>query len=260
MAPFRVMMKVTLVMCAMAAGVVAASAQDRRIAIGVDGQFPPFNYFDADGNLQGFDIEIANALCAEMKAECRFVVQDWENIIPGLIEGKFDAIIASMSMSEERKEKVAFTRRYYDSPSVFVAFEDSALSSFDAAGLAGTRLGVALSTSQEAYARQFYGAASIVVFDGSAELYEGLSAGEVDVILEDKLAAYDWLTNTRAGGCCEFKGDDIKDPAFFGEGAGIAVRKQDNALRSDIQDALDVITGNGTYNMINAKYFPFGIR
>lgn len=249
-----------LVLIALSSGSCLAAAQDRTISIGVDGGFPPFNYVDANNELQGFDIEIAQALCAELQAKCRFVVQAWDAIIPGLIEGKYDAIVASMSMSAERKEQVAFTTRYYDSPSTLVAPKVQAFESPEPAGLAGVSLGVASSTSQEAYAREVYAASTIVVFDNSAQLYEGLETGKVDVILEDKLAAYDWLANTKAGGCCEFKGEDIKDPAFFGEGAGIAVRKDDPEMLHDLQRALDTISANGTYDFINAEYFPFPIR
>ena len=82
----------------------------------------------------------------------------------------------------------------------------------------------------------------------------------MDVILEDKLAAYDWLTNTKAGQCCTFRGDDIKNPSYFGDGAGIAVRKDDENLLARFDEALAAITEDGTYNLINAKYFPFSIR
>jgi polar amino acid transport system substrate-binding protein len=240
--------------------VQAVHAQDAPIKIAVEGNFPPFNYLDTNGDLQGFDVEVAKALCHAMTTTCELVVQAWDEMIPGLVEGKYDAVVSSMSMSAERREKVAFTSRYYDSPSTFITAKASTITAFEPADLAGQRLGVTLSTSQEAYAKNLYRDASITVFHSSPELYEGLAQGQVDIILEDKLAAYDWLANTKSGQCCEFRGADIKDPVYFGEGAGIAVRKEDGALLARLEAGLAAITADGTYDMINAKYFPFPIR
>jgi polar amino acid transport system substrate-binding protein len=241
-------------------GAQVAQAQDRTIRIAVEGKFPPFNYLDSNGDLQGFDVEVAKALCDAMHSPCELVVHAWEDMIPGLLDGRYDAIVSSMSMSAERREKVAFTARYYDSPTIFITGKTSPIQAFAPQDLAGKRLGVTLATAQEAFAQHFYSDASIVVFGESPELYQGLADGKVDVILEDKLAAYDWLTNTKAGECCEFRGADIKDPTYFGGGAGIALRKDDVSLLNDFDGALETIAKDGTYNTINAKYFPFPIR
>ncbi len=242
------------------AGPHSALAQDTPLRIAIEGQFPPFNYLDANGNLQGFDVEIADALCAAMTATCEYVTQDWDEMIPGLLEKKYDAIVSSMSMSDERRAVADFTSRYYDSPSIFITNKKSDLQAFSPADLAGKSIGVSLSTSQETYARSMYESSDIKIYATSPELYEGLARGEVDAILEDKLAAYDWLANTKTGQCCEFRSNDIKDAAFFGDGAGIAVRKEDTNLKEALNAALNVITEDGTYNMVNAKYFPFSIR
>lgn len=238
----------------------AVVGQETPIRIAVEGNFPPFNYLDSNGALQGFDVEIANALCTAMSAECELVVQEWDAMIPGLLAKEYDAIVSSMSMSDERREKAAFTTRYYDSPSIFITDKGSDLAAFSPEDLAGRKVGVTLATSQLAYAEELYSGSDITVFNSSPELYQGLAEGRVEVILEDKLAAYDWLTNTKAGQCCEFRGEDIKNPTFFGDGAGIAVRKEDQELLGALNTALETITADGTYNLINAKYFPFSIR
>lgn len=238
----------------------SASAQEQVVRIAIEGNFPPFNYLDASGALQGFDVEIAGALCKAMDAQCALVIQNWDDMLPGLIRKDYDAIVSSMSMSQERRAQADFTDRYYDSPSIFITAKDSGLDAFSPDGLAGATLGVTLATSQEAYAKSHYAGSTIKVFGTSPELYEGLARGDVDVILEDKLAAYDWLTNTKTGQCCEFRSDDVKDANFFGEGAGIAIRKEDQELKRAFDEALAKISEDGTYNMINAKYFPFSIR
>jgi polar amino acid transport system substrate-binding protein len=235
----------------------SAAGQDRTIKIAVEGYFPPFNYLDANDQLQGFDVDIAEALCTAMQAKCHFVVQDWDEMIPGLLAKQYDAIISSMSINAERQQLVAFSDRYYDSPSVFLTTKDAA---FSVTEINSKKLGVAVSTSQEAYIRQFYPDSTVILFKSSPELYEALANGEVDAIFEDKLAAYDWLTNTKAGQCCEFRSDDIKNAAYLGNGAGIALRKEDVELLAAFDAALAEITEKGTYNTINAAYFPFSIR
>lgn len=238
----------------------ASQAQEASIKVAVEGIFPPFNYLDSNNTLQGFDVEIAKALCGVARLDCEFVVQDWDGMIPNLLAKKYDTIISSMSMSAERKEKVTFTARYYDSPSVFIVQKTSPLKRMQASDLIGKKLGVTSSTSQASFANDHYSSVERIVYPSSPELYKALEAKEVDVILEDKLAIYDWLTNTKAGSCCEFRGEDIKDTRYFGEGSGIAVRPQDAALLRQLDQALETIQADGTYDMINAKYFPFSIR
>ncbi len=237
-----------------------SETQETIIKVAFEGIFPPFNYLDSNNKLQGFDVEIAEALCSVAKLKCEFVVQDWDGMIPNLLENKYDTIISSMSMSAERKEKVKFTDPYYDSPSVFIVQKSSSLKRMQPSDLAGKKLGVTLSTSQASYADDHYNSVERIVYSSSPDLYKALEAEEVDVILEDKLAVYDWLTNTKAGSCCEFRGEDVKDPDYFGEGAGIAVRPDDADLLLRLNQALGTIQADGTYDRINAKYFPFSIR
>jgi polar amino acid transport system substrate-binding protein len=241
-------------------GSSATDAADQTIKIAVEGVFPPFNYLDSNNQLQGFDVEIAKALCEAAKAHCEFVVQEWDGMIPNLLAKRYDAIISSMSMSLERRQKVAFTQRYYDSPSVFIVRKGSELRSTKPADLKQVKLGVTFSTAQASYVEKFYGDAKTTIYPSSPDLYKGLADGSVDIILEDKLAIYDWLSNTKAGACCEFRGGDIKDPTYFGDGAGIAVRPSDEALREKLDKALEQVKSDGTYDMINAKYFPFSIQ
>lgn len=238
----------------------AAEELPEVIRIAVEGAFPPFNYVSADNQLQGFDVDIADALCEAAKVACELVIQPWEQMIPGLLDGEYDAIVSSMSMSAERKALVDFSGPYYDSPSAFVARKGYEPQPGEPVEFAGVRLGVTSTTVQAEYARSAYPNANITIFQVSSDLYQGLADGAVDLILEDKLAAYDWLANTKAGSCCEFTGAEIDDPALLGEGAGVALRPGDAGLLQMFNQALAIIQTDGTYDMINAKYFPFSIR
>ncbi|NDW07914.1 transporter substrate-binding domain-containing protein [Jiella pacifica] len=246
--------------CTVALATVAQARDGKITRIAVEGGFPPFNYLDAENQLQGFDVEVARALCAKANLSCEFVMQGWEDMIPNLNADRYDAIVSSMSKSEERMKLVDFTDSYYTSPSVFVVRKKTEMPDFQSKSLGGLALGVALGTVQAAYVEQTFPDAKVTIFPSSPDLYKGLADGSIDVVFEDKLAIYDWLTNTRAGNCCEFKGPDIIDPKFFGDGAGIAVRKTDTELREKLNVALAAITADGTYDAINAKYFPFSIR
>lgn len=232
----------------------------KSIKIAVEGAFPPFNYVDSNNQLQGFDVDIGKALCKVANLKCEFVVQEWTTMIPDLLGDHFDAIVSSMSMSAERRKSVAFTRKYYDSPSVFIARKGSDIAGTSLEDLSKLRLGVTAATSQEAYARRFYTGVSTTVFHASPDLYKALVDGGVDIIIEDKLAIYDWLANTKAGSCCEYKGSDIKNTEYFGDGAGIAVRPTDTELLQKLNSAIEAIESDDTYDTINAKYFPFSIR
>lgn len=237
-----------------------SGAEADSIRIAVEGGFPPFNYIDSDNQLQGFDVDVAKALCEAAKLKCEFVIQEWTSMIPALLENRFDAIVSSMSMSAERREKVAFTEPYYDSPSIFIVRKGTTTAGTLPDDLRGLQLGVTAATSQEAYAKAFYGDLPMKVVHASPDLYKNLADGSVDIILEDKLAVYDWLTNTKAGSCCEFYGPDIKSADYFGDGAGIAVRPTDKQLLDRLNQALKTIQADETYDTINAKYFPFSIR
>lgn len=234
----------------MAFGAGAANAQDT-IKIATEGAYPPFNAKDASGELIGFDVEIAKALCEEMKATCEIVAQDWDGIIPGLVAKKYDAIIASMSITDERKEKVDFTDRYYSNYLRTVAKKGSGISSAD--DLKGKTVGAQRATVAATWAEDNLGRGSTVkLYDTQTAAYSDLEAGRLDALVSDVYPAHDWLKDKAD---YEFVGDriDINDVI------GIAVRKGEDELREKFNAALTALRENGKYAEINAKYFPFDI-
>ncbi|MDF2996903.1 MAG: extracellular solute-binding protein family 3 [Xanthobacteraceae bacterium] len=241
----------------LALGAGAALAEMKKVRMGTEGAYPPFNSVNPGGELVGFDIDIGKALCAKMKVECTFVAQDWDGIIPALLAKKFDAIIASMSITEERKQKVAFTVPYYSTPGNFIAPKDTKITDISPAALKGKTIGTQSSTTAAVYLEEKYKDSEIKLYPTQDEANADLANGRLDTILADKFVLYEWLEKTDAGKCCKFVGADLKD--VNPEGTGIAVRKEDNELREALNKAIKEIVADGTYKKINEKYFPFDI-
>ena len=237
-----------------------ANAKDwKKVRIGVEGAYPPFSETTPSGELKGFDIDIANALCAEIKAECTLVSQDWDGIIPALLAKKYDAIVASMSITEERKKKVAFTNKYYQTPAKFVRKKGSGFE-VSQDGLKGKRVGVQRATTHDNFLTAEFGdSVEIKRYGSQDEAYLDLTAGRVDLLLADSIAIKDGFLGTDAGKDYEYVGPDFTDPKYFGDGAGIAIRKSDEDLQAKLNDAIVAIRANGVYKQIQEKYFDFNI-
>jgi len=247
---------VAAAMVALAAG--AADAQMKKVVIGTEGAYPPFNNLTADGKLVGFDIEIAEALCAEMKVECEFVTQDWDGIIPALIAGKFDAIIASMSITDERKEVVDFTEKYYNTPPAIAVLKDSKLTGVTPENLAGARMGAQGSTTHSNYAEEKFPDTDLQLYPTADEYKLDLANGRVDAVIDDVVVLSEWLA-TDDGACCKILGALKPDMKINGEGAGIAIRKGEDELKEMFNKAIQAIRENGKYQEINDKYFQFDV-
>jgi polar amino acid transport system substrate-binding protein len=244
---------------ALALSLGAAGAEDKVLKIGTEGAYPPFNNLTSDGKLVGFDVDIAQALCDEMKVKCEFVTQDWDGIIPALQAGKFDAIIASMSITPERAEKVDFTNKYYNTPSALAVPKDSTLKGVTKEDLAGKSIGVATSTTHFNYAEKTYTDSTVKGYPSSPEEQLDLANGRLDAIEDDIVVLSQWL-DTPDGACCKLLGTPNPQPVdIFGPGAGIAVRKGETDLVNKLNAAIDAIRANGKYKEINDKYFKFDV-
>ncbi|HKY94051.1 MAG TPA: ABC transporter substrate-binding protein [Kiloniellales bacterium] len=246
-----------LLLSALATG--TAADEMRTVRIGTEGAYPPFNSIDPSGKLIGFDIEIADALCAAAKFKCEFVIQDWDGIIPALQAGKFDAIIASMSITDKRKEVVDFTGKYYAAPAKFIAAEGVEFDFTQGSGLAGKKIGVQGSTIHEDYARAKWPQAEVVTYATQDEANADLASGRLDLVMANGVALLEGFLKTDAGQGFVFVGGDYQDPAFHGEGAGIAIRKGETELVNAFNAAIQQIRADGTYKAINDKYFDFDI-
>ncbi len=240
---------------------VAGGAQAKEwktVRIGTEGAYPPFNYFDSNKELQGFDIEISKALCERMQVECTFVAQDWDGIIPALLAKKYDAIIASMSITEERKKKVDFTDKYYQTPAGFVMAKGAGHSDFTPAGLAGKTIGAQSATTHASYLEDVYTDSTIRLYGTQDEANLDLANGRLDAVLADSVVLGEWL-KTEDAGCCDMAHTFSGPVKYFGEGAGIAIRQGEDELKAMFNNALAEILADGTYAKINDKYFSFSV-
>lgn len=229
-----------------------AFAQDLRIA--TEGYYAPFNYFDDNGQLAGFDVDVSMALCQVMQTSCEIVQNEWDDLIPGLNDNQYDVIVASMSITAEREEQVGFTVPYYSNMLSFLGRKNSNIE-ISPDGIAGKKVGTLRNTVSSSYLQDNYaGVVDIHLYDTQEDALVDLEARTLDLVLGDNLPSYDWL-QTDAGQDHEFIGEfiDIDDRI------GIAVRKSDPDLLDDLNGALIEIIENGTYQEINAKYFPFSI-
>ena len=241
----------------LSAGAVAAQDPDwKEIRIATEGAYPPFNFVDAAGKLQGLDVDIANALCAEMKATCTIVAQDWDGIIPGLKAGKFDAIVASMSITEERLKEIDFSKKYYSSKLSVMTKADSDLVDIKPENFEGKTIGAQSSTPQAEQAEALFGkhGAAVKLYPSQDEADMDLLNGRLDGVIADKFYLAAWMKDSGKG-CCKLIGDLAEGQTEI----GVGLRKEDKALKQKFDAAMDAIVADGTYKTIVSKYFDFDI-
>ncbi len=244
---------------ALVASVISVSAQEaRKIKIGVEGAYPPFSQIGTDGKLKGFDIDIANALCEQMKAQCTLVQQEFDGMIPSLQAKKIDAVIASMSITDERKKVVEFSDKYYHTPARFVGKKSAALVA-TAAGMKAKRIGVQRTTIHDRFATDTFKESEIVRYAKQDDVFLDLMSGRLDAALVDQVAATMGFLPLPAAKDFAFFGPVYIEPKYFGYGAGVGMRKTDTALRDEFNAAIKAIRANGVYKKINDRYFTFDI-
>ncbi len=246
-------MKLTTILGTVAALAITATAATAEIKIGFAAEaYPPFTAKNAAGEWEGFEVDLKNALCAAMEEECVVVDVAWDGIIPALMGGKIDAIIASMSITEERKKSINFSDKYYNTPAVLVAPKDMMI---DGASTDGKIIGVQVSTIHQNYAEKHFAGATIKTYSTFDEHNQDLNAGRVDAVVGDSIAFSDFLAATPS---VEVKAE-LSDEEVFGPGVGVGIRKDDAALADKFNAAIAKIREDGTYEAIGKKYFDFDI-
>lgn len=251
------MRKLVLTASALALMTGAALADPVRVGIAAE-PYPPFASPDAAGNWVGWEVEIIEAVCAAAELECEITPTAWDGIIPALVSGRIDAIMASMSITEDRLQTIDFSDPYYNTPTVIVGQRDVQMDATPE-GLADRVIGVQVSTIHQTYAQTYFEAASeLRSYQTQDEANQDLAAGRIDATQADSLAMDDFLA-TEAGACCEVKGVVAMDEAILGQGVGVGVRKGDDALREAFNRGIAAILADGTYDRISAGYFATSI-
>ncbi|MEK1891579.1 MAG: transporter substrate-binding domain-containing protein [Phyllobacterium sp.] len=233
-----------------------ASAEALKLRVATEGAYPPFNSIDANGKLVGFDVDIAKAVCEDMKAECSFSAVPWDEIINGLEKNDYDLVVASMSYTDARAQRMEFSSSYYRSHSAF-AGDPNRFKDVSPAALRGMRIAAGRQTIQSEYLEKAYTESKIVLTKDEPEAQKLLQAGEVDLVLADSI---DLLTFLQSPDNSRF--DYVGDPVtngFLKSSAHITAQKGNMELIKRVNEALDHLRLNGTYDHINNTYFPFSI-
>ena len=239
-----------------------ASAQDV-VRLGTEGAYPPYNFTNEAGELVGFEIEFGLELCARAGFECEFVAQDWDGIIPALLNGRYDAIIAGMSITEERKQRVDFSQGYVTTPAVFVAERggplmeltgiDETLAYIDDNGLS---VGVQAATIHLNFVEQELPNADVRIYETVDLANLDLVAGRIDLAVAD-LSGFEPFLASEDGQDFALFGPRLTGADFpvFGEGVGMVFRQDDDALREAFDAAIVSMKEDGTLAAMTTEWF-----
>lgn len=268
---------------ALAVGLATGTAMAKdwtSVRIATEGAYPPWNSTDSSGQLIGFELDLAEDLCQRMQVECEIVAQDWEGIIPALTAGKYDAIMAGMSITDERKEVISFSGSYADEPAYFAVLKDSDLASYQTdmnladldevdseeqaaidslkEALDGKTVGVQVATTHANFLDAYMSdAVDVRTYDTQENLDLDLQAGRVDAALAS--ASY-WfpIMETEKGADFTLIGPGLNGGPF-GEGVGVGIRQEDTDLVEMFNKAIDEAKKDGTINSLAQKWFGFDV-
>jgi len=230
-----------------------------KVTVATEGTYPPFNYLDRKGLPAGFEMDLAQEACQRMNAECAFVTAKWDELVPGLLDKKFDIVMASLEVNNERRRRLGMSRRYYLSPGAFIAAKGQP---FDGPPtlLRNKKIGVQKDTTHADWLdKSFRRSAQIKRFATVADALNALTKDEIDAVFGDKVQLWLWSKKPE-GNCCEVMGQDIKDTQTLGVGVSAGLRREDIKLRDAFNKALGDMIGDGTYKKLNEKYFPFSLN
>jgi octopine/nopaline transport system substrate-binding protein len=259
-----------------AVAILFSTAQADSIRIGTEGAYPPWNAKDESGKLIGFEVELANWLCIYMKKECTIVEQDWDGMIPGLIMRKYDAIMAGMSITDERMKTINFSQGYADEVASLAVMKGSGLEGMDTpkainlslggsdvkkalktltAALAGKTIGVQTATIHQNFLESGdVGSVKIRTYKTQDEVNLDLAAGRIDAALAAAVAFTDYAE--KSGKAVVLVGPTFAGGAF-GNGVGVGLRKEDTQLEKDFNKAINTARKSGKISELAIKWFGF---
>jgi arginine/ornithine transport system substrate-binding protein len=242
-----------------AAAAPAPAAELPELKVAIDPTYEPFTFKTPDGKPTGFDVDIAEAICNEIKRKCTYVEQVWDSMIPGLQAKKYDVIVSSMTITDERLQVVDFSDKYYFTPSRIVVKKETPYT--DNASLKGKKIGVLKGSTQEKYALgelKTVGA-TVVPYEAQDQVYLDIKSGRLDGTVADQVEVNGGFLSKPEGAGYGFVGPVLDDPKYFGTGVGVAMRKGETELKTAVNNAIKTIRSNGVYDTVAKKYFDFDV-
>jgi arginine transport system substrate-binding protein len=238
-----------VVIAALLAGLSLSASAAQTLRFATEASYPPFEFVDSDNKIQGFDVDLANALCKEMDATCTFTNQAFDSLIPSLKFRRFDAVMAGMDITPDREKQVLFSKPYYDNSAIFIAQKGKMA---DVAALKGKRVGVQNGTTHQKYLSDKHSDITVVPYDSYQNAVLDLKNGRIDAVFGDTAVVNEWLKqNVNLAPL----GEKVTDKDYFGTGLGIAVRQGNSELQGKFNAALEKIKADGTYKTIYSKWF-----
>lgn len=263
------MKKIKLAFASMAAVValgVSSAAQAETLRVGMECTYAPFNFKNEAGELDGYDVDVAKGVAEIIGADIEYVCQDWDGMIPALLANKFDLIIASMSITEARKERIDFSTPYRFSIGRIVARDDLDFELFDDAGepiaasFDGIKMGLERASTYATWFEDKLPAANVTFYDSTEAMYLDLKNGRTDAIMTNPMKAYlSFLSQDGVEGF-EIVGPEIDEEEYFGVGVGVGLRQGNEDLRDSISAALKQMINDGSMEAAAMKYFPFKLH
>jgi polar amino acid transport system substrate-binding protein len=218
--------------------------------------YPPFNYAGADGNPVGFNVDLARALCDEIRAKCTIQARRFELLLDALDDNRGDAVIASVAITPATRRRVDFTDPYYRTPARFVAPVDSPIGDVLPESVEGKKIAVVAGTAHEAFLKEMFTAAEVRSYANQEAAREALRNKDVDLLFGDGITLAFWLNGSDSAGCCVFRGGPFLESRYFGEGIGIAVKRGNDLLRQALNWALFRQWEKGAFTDLWLRYFP----
>jgi polar amino acid transport system substrate-binding protein len=237
-----------LILAAVALAALTVGANAAAVKIGTEGAYPPYNFVDDNGKVGGYDIEVGNEMCRRAGVECTWVVNEWDTIIPNLIAGNYDGIMADMSITDERKQTINFTDPYFPpDPSTYVSLAGK---TFDYNNLKGLKIGAQVATIQLDYLNKNEADNTVLSFDTQDQELADLNAGNLDLVFLDGSVVGETVAGSN--GALKADGPEI----LIGNGVGVGMRKADTELMAKFNKALQSMKDDGTLDALIAKFFP----
>lgn len=238
---------------------ITAAAQAEPVRIGIAAEpYPPFMYVDASGTWVGWEIEMIDAVCKVTEMDCVLTPVAWDGIIPSLTGNQIDVIIASLSITDDRRKVIDFSDVYYNTPAVIVADKTADIKPTPE-GLAGKIVGVQASSVNAVYAQKYFSdTAEIRIYQRQDDANQDLASGRIDAVQADSIVMADFV-DSEGGTCCEIKGNVAHDEVILGKGIGAGIRKGEHELRDQLNRGIAAILADGTHAAITARYFTTSI-